>query len=72
MKYAFISWGTWIRTKIDGFKGRCPTVRRSPKKNLSLNRKHVDFNINDFQSSTKLVKFTKTMNNYINIALKLC
>ena len=24
-------WGTWIRTMADGFKGRCPTTRRSPK-----------------------------------------
>ena len=23
-------WETWNRTKIHGFKGRCPTVRRSP------------------------------------------
>ena len=22
--------GTWIRTMTDGFKGRCPTIRRSP------------------------------------------
>ncbi len=21
--------GTWTRTMIDGFKGRCPTIRRS-------------------------------------------
>ena len=24
-----IGCGTWIRTKILGFKGRCPTIRRS-------------------------------------------
>src|SRR3989344_4261047 len=23
-------WGTWNRTKINGSKGHCPTVRRSP------------------------------------------
>lgn len=23
-------WGTGIRTPIHGFKGRCPTIRRSP------------------------------------------
>gem|GEM_PF-6550831 len=26
----FFSSGTWNRTKIHGFKGRCPTIRRSP------------------------------------------
>src|SRR5258708_263771 len=26
-------WGTWTRTKIEGFKGPCPTIRRSPNKN---------------------------------------
>ena len=25
-------WGTWNRTKILGFKGPCPTFRRSPNK----------------------------------------
>ncbi len=27
---AHVGWGTWNRTKINGFKGHCPTVRRSP------------------------------------------
>src|SRR3989338_3087516 len=26
----FFGWETWNRTKIHGFKGRCPTIRRSP------------------------------------------
>ena len=28
-----IGCGTWIRTKILGFKGPCPTIRRSRKEN---------------------------------------
>ena len=27
-----ICWETWIRTMIHGFKGRCPTIRRSPNR----------------------------------------
>ena len=29
-------WETWNRTKIHGFKGRCPTVRRSPNETLEV------------------------------------
>ena len=29
---AQVCWETWNRTKINGFKGHCPTFRRSPNK----------------------------------------
>lgn len=32
---ACVGCGAWTRTKIDGFKGRCPTIRR-PRKTLYL------------------------------------
>ena len=33
-------WGTWDRTKIHGFKGRRPTIRRSPNRSLASLRQY--------------------------------
>ena len=42
--FYFYSCGTWIRTRINGFKGRCPTVRRSRKDMRILLKNDPDVN----------------------------
>ena len=42
--FYFYSCGTWIRTRINGFKGRCPTVRRSRKDMRILLKNNPDVN----------------------------
>ena len=44
--------GTWIRTMIDGFKGRCPTIRRSPNKNV--------FNLNEKRPASQIFEYLRT------------
>ncbi len=36
--FFFIGLGTGIRTPINGFKGRCPTIRRSPNTSLKYTK----------------------------------
>ena len=50
--YFHVGSGAWIRTKIDGFKGHCPAIRRSRiGRTISLQA----FSVDSFPAMTDLL-----------------